>query len=380
MCGVSTGCRLWSRRRLEESRYYLSPCSFQTDLTRCSVNGSATKTSPDRWNDDALAGIFSSKYTKPMATYYPYAAPSRPSNVTVTKPADRTGGRGVPLGTVLGSVAGVVVIILLAAAWFIYRRHQPKNEPAGSVDKEETPRETPRSTGPSVERADTSYAALESPSTGMSPVSEKQSEANVVSPTTAVTDVSPIQPSQADSSPIYEMECKISPQDCICKKLMIWLIAPVRKCVELPTDFNQQPKAHINNDNFCHGTNRHQVSETDHYQTMQTPRPASTRGHDQDQDHSTEIPISDPSLQRKRFSFTPSIRSDRSYHDCRPSSSSTTSSSSSSSSSSGPSPLSPLSSAAQQESNFDKIPYSSRIVVNVNAWRGDGPDGFGRGK
>lgn len=238
--------------------------------------------------------------------------------------------------------------MILAATLFIYRRRRP-NEPAGdSVD--ETPRSTGRtsSTGASVERADNNtYAVLESPSTGISPVSEKQSETNTVSQIQ--------QPSQADSSPIYEMECK-HPAVSFCEKgmLITRLIAPVRKWVELPTDFNQQPaKTFINNENCCHNTNI-EIDQT------QRPHPVYTRG------HHTEN-------QQKRFSFTPSIirSEDRSRHqDFRPSSSSTTSSSSSSSAQSTVIP--PLSSSTQQqqESNFDKIPYSSRIVVDKNAWRG----------
>ncbi|KAL1967301.1 hypothetical protein VTN77DRAFT_3347 [Rasamsonia byssochlamydoides] len=157
------------------------------------ANGSATKTSPVMWNDEALAGIFSSMYTKPIATYYPYALPSRPSNnSTVVRPPDKTGDSPVWPFAVIGSVAGLAIIAITAAGWFRRRQHP---EPDDTIN-------------PSVQRTD---ANLESPVMAISPtspVSEEEPEANNPSPTTAVSDISPIQSSQVGSPPIYEMECK----------------------------------------------------------------------------------------------------------------------------------------------------------------------------
>ncbi|TQB68422.1 hypothetical protein MPDQ_003434 [Monascus purpureus] len=86
--------------------------------------GSATKTAPASWDDDALSQVFSTKYTGSITTYYPYIATKTPSK----------GKGGFPgwAGAIIGVVLGVLLIVgLVLAWWFLYRRR--KNRKANTA-------------------------------------------------------------------------------------------------------------------------------------------------------------------------------------------------------------------------------------------------------
>lgn len=92
-----------------------------------SSKGGATKTAPSSWNDDALGNVFSSKYTKPIQTYYPYKLASNTSTPsTVPKPDDNSHGSRLPtwVGPVLGVVLALIVIAALVIGWLLYRRRR----------------------------------------------------------------------------------------------------------------------------------------------------------------------------------------------------------------------------------------------------------------
>ncbi|KAL2007651.1 hypothetical protein VTN00DRAFT_7633 [Thermoascus crustaceus] len=92
--------------------------------------GGATKTAPSSWNDDALRTVFSSKYTKPIQTYYPYKLASSTSTPsTVPKPDGNSHGSGLPnwVGPVLGVILALIVIAALVIGWFLYRRRRYKS-------------------------------------------------------------------------------------------------------------------------------------------------------------------------------------------------------------------------------------------------------------
>ncbi|KAL2002902.1 hypothetical protein VTN02DRAFT_5619 [Thermoascus thermophilus] len=89
--------------------------------------GGATKTAPSSWNDDALGNVFSSKYTKPIQTYYPYKLASNTSTPSIVpKPDGNSHGSGFPTwaGAVLGVVLGLIVIAAFIIGWFLYRRRR----------------------------------------------------------------------------------------------------------------------------------------------------------------------------------------------------------------------------------------------------------------
>ena len=94
-----------------------------------SVHGSATKTSPNVWNDNALSRVFSSRYPKATPSYHAYAttttSSSPPSMITTTPPKEtESNGSGFPswLGPTLGIVLGLVLVLAITAWCFRTRR------------------------------------------------------------------------------------------------------------------------------------------------------------------------------------------------------------------------------------------------------------------
>ncbi|RWQ98209.1 hypothetical protein C8Q69DRAFT_458087 [Paecilomyces variotii] len=108
--------------------------SIITDKIGGNANGAATKTAPAAWADDSLATLFSSKYTKTMPTYYPYALVSNTSTPTATSvtptkvpsPSNSHNPLPVWVGPVLGVVLGFIVIAVLVVCLLVYRWRQYK--------------------------------------------------------------------------------------------------------------------------------------------------------------------------------------------------------------------------------------------------------------
>lgn len=130
---MSIKCRLLSLIRSEESKYFhIVSIWIATDFA--SANGAATKTAPAAWADDSLATLFSSKYTKTMPTYYPYALVSNTSTPTATSvtptkvpsPSNSHNPLPVWVGPVLGVVLGFIVIAVLVVCLLVYRWRQYK--------------------------------------------------------------------------------------------------------------------------------------------------------------------------------------------------------------------------------------------------------------
>ncbi|EFR04259.1 hypothetical protein MGYG_07268 [Nannizzia gypsea CBS 118893] len=93
--------------------------------------GGATKSKPDKWDDDKLGEIFSKKYTKTIQKWYPFepAKETQSAPGTTNPPGEDKGGSGgIPrwLGAVLGVVLGLIFITALAVIWLILRRRREK--------------------------------------------------------------------------------------------------------------------------------------------------------------------------------------------------------------------------------------------------------------
>ncbi|KAL1968405.1 hypothetical protein VTN77DRAFT_1934 [Rasamsonia byssochlamydoides] len=93
--------------------------------------GNATKTAPSAWNDDGLSSLFATKYTKPIATYYPY----KPVNSSTPTPSPTPTGpvivqqkssSGFPgwAGAIIGVLLGMLILVSLIAGCLLYRRRK----------------------------------------------------------------------------------------------------------------------------------------------------------------------------------------------------------------------------------------------------------------
>lgn len=98
-------------------------------VTKCrSGKGGATKTSPSAWNEDGLSSLFSTKYTKPIPTYYPYppANSSTPTSTPTPSIVPHKNGGGFPgwAGAIIGVLLGMLILVSLIAGFLLYRRRK----------------------------------------------------------------------------------------------------------------------------------------------------------------------------------------------------------------------------------------------------------------
>ncbi|RDW61710.1 uncharacterized protein DSM5745_10382 [Aspergillus mulundensis] len=97
------------------------------------ASGSATKTSPDAWTTTSLADVFKARYTKPIATYYPYEKTGNTSTTTVPS----GGGSDFPgwAGAIIGVVLGLALLAALFAFWFLRRRKRKGSRRASETSR-----------------------------------------------------------------------------------------------------------------------------------------------------------------------------------------------------------------------------------------------------
>ncbi|KAJ5934534.1 hypothetical protein N7466_004081 [Penicillium verhagenii] len=82
-------------------------------------SGGATVTSPSSWTNSSLEGIFSTKYTKTISTYWPYNTTSTDTTTTHHKKFPTWAA------AVIGVLCGLLVIgLIIVALWFWLRRRQ----------------------------------------------------------------------------------------------------------------------------------------------------------------------------------------------------------------------------------------------------------------
>ncbi|KAJ5929293.1 hypothetical protein N7454_007141 [Penicillium verhagenii] len=82
-------------------------------------SGGATVTSPSSWTNSSLEGIFSTKYTKTISTYWPYNTTSSDTTTTHHKKFPTWAA------AVIGVLCGLLVIgLIIVALWFWLRRRQ----------------------------------------------------------------------------------------------------------------------------------------------------------------------------------------------------------------------------------------------------------------
>lgn len=108
-------------------------------LQFCSSSGSATTTAPSSWTNSSLEGIFNTKYTKTISTYWPYNTTSTDSSTTSTNSSTTTHHKKFPTwaAAVIGVLCGLLVIGLILLAWFCLRRRQRRQ-----LEKQEDIHET----------------------------------------------------------------------------------------------------------------------------------------------------------------------------------------------------------------------------------------------
>ncbi|KZF25427.1 hypothetical protein L228DRAFT_280669 [Xylona heveae TC161] len=95
------------------------------------INGSATRLSPAAWDNSDLSGLFSTKYTKTITTYYPYpsinetSTPAPPhTNITIASPSKSHNGVPSWAAAVLGVILGLVFLIAIITAILLWRRRR----------------------------------------------------------------------------------------------------------------------------------------------------------------------------------------------------------------------------------------------------------------
>ncbi|KAJ5724928.1 hypothetical protein N7493_006656 [Penicillium malachiteum] len=97
------------------------------------ASGGATTTSPGTWDNSSLAGIFDTKYTKTITSYYPY------NTTTTTDTSTSSGGKGFAKwkAAVIGVLVGLFVVgLIVVGLWFWLRRRQRRE-----LEKEPRPSE-----------------------------------------------------------------------------------------------------------------------------------------------------------------------------------------------------------------------------------------------
>jgi hypothetical protein len=161
--------------------------------------------SPTSWNNNNLSNIFSTAYTKPINTYYPYSLEITNS----TKPGTETTSSGIlmPLWVkaIIGVFTGLGCIALGLAAWFLYQRvRRRKQSNIATTIMSSSVRKSSPDISSITGGTNTNHSSLAMmPMTGVSSLSrEKELE-------TSNTELSVGTPmSQADSAPIFELDCK----------------------------------------------------------------------------------------------------------------------------------------------------------------------------
>lgn len=148
----------------------------------CSSDGGATTTAPSSWNTASLAGIFKTKYTKDIDTYWPY-------NSTASKEQGNKGG-GFPgwAGAIIGVVLGLLLIAFLVGFW-LYRRRRRQRQAKEAEKEEEKRKSNPAPMG-------LMYGSGPS-SPGPGPVSTSTGERTA---DTSKTQPSTVQPSEGQTS------------------------------------------------------------------------------------------------------------------------------------------------------------------------------------
>lgn len=176
---------------------------------RSSTGGGATKTAPISWNDNALAGVFSQKYTKPIQTYYPYILETSPAGNSSSSNPTESSHMPAWVSAIIGIFVGLGCICIGVLAWFLYKRRLRQKQ---AVSRSESGLLAARSDPDTSSPTDTSghrtiTSSVISPLTrGSSELqgSEKELENSTMrSPTSPETTMS-----QADSSPIFELDCE----------------------------------------------------------------------------------------------------------------------------------------------------------------------------
>ena len=97
-----------------------------------SSSGGATTTAPSSWTNSSLAGIFDKKYTKNIASYWPY------DNLSGSTDTAKSSRFPTWAAAVIGVLCGLLVVALLVGYWYHHGRRNkhelPLVEEAKSVD------------------------------------------------------------------------------------------------------------------------------------------------------------------------------------------------------------------------------------------------------
>ncbi|RDW76598.1 uncharacterized protein DSM5745_06590 [Aspergillus mulundensis] len=96
-------------------------------------SGFATRTSPATWTNESLSQLFATPYTKPIATWYPYASDSS----TATQDSDGSSGFPAWAGGLIGGLLGLLALCGIAgAAWWLRRRRRRRRPGHQGTPKE----------------------------------------------------------------------------------------------------------------------------------------------------------------------------------------------------------------------------------------------------
>ncbi|KAH8704211.1 hypothetical protein BGW36DRAFT_394341 [Talaromyces proteolyticus] len=171
-----------------------------------SANGGATRMWPASWNNRSLSQVFSSPYSRPLSTHYPY--PLKTTNLTVPPGASSSiENSTMPswVKGIIGALTGLGSILVGITIWFLWRRYFPhrKLDTTTASSSSRVGKSNP-DVSTTTEEIKTNYSSSAiSPMTDISSISrDKELE-------TANTPISPeTTMSQADSSPIFELDCE----------------------------------------------------------------------------------------------------------------------------------------------------------------------------
>lgn len=162
--------------------------------------------SPSSWNNNKLSNIFSTAYTKPIKTYYPYSLKTTNS----TNPGTDTPSSGNPMPSwvkaTIGGFTGLGCVVLGLAAWYLYRRFQRRKQSNinNNIIRSSVQKSSPDISSAATEETNTNYSTLAAtPVTGVSSMSREKGMETINTEISVGT-----QMSQADSAPIFELDCK----------------------------------------------------------------------------------------------------------------------------------------------------------------------------
>ncbi|CRG83183.1 putative ATP-dependent helicase YwqA [Talaromyces islandicus] len=178
-------------------------------------NGGATKISPSSWNNNKLSNIFSTAYTKPINTYYPYSLVVSNSTKPGTETTFSVSSMPPWVKAIFGVFTGLGCIVLGLAAWYLYRRFQrcKQSNITNNIIRSSVQKSSPDRSSTTEETNTNSSTLAMTPITGVSSISrEKETETNNTQISVGTT------MSQADSAPIFELDSR------------------TRKWVELPAE------------------------------------------------------------------------------------------------------------------------------------------------